>query len=119
MPDYSGDMDTTEPVSAIRNLGPRSVEVYAKAGIHTAGELRELGPDEAYRRLLAAGSRPHFIAYYAMVMGLQGRPWNDLDQVEKSMLRKRFDQIVSNSKPEGLSEIERELDALGVVAPRR
>ena len=64
----------TDPVSSIRNLGPASDREYARAGIHSADELRALGPDEAYRRVLAAGTRPHFIGYYAMVMGVQGRP---------------------------------------------
>lgn len=109
-------MDHTEPVSAIRNLGPRSVEQFAKAGIHSADELHALGADQAYRRLLIAGTRPHFIGYYAMVMGLQGRPWNDLSPTEKVQLRERFDQLVAEAKTDGPSGIERELDALGVVA---
>ena len=108
----------TEPVSAIRNLGPRSVEMFAKAGINSAAELRKLGADDAYRRLLQAGSRPHFIGYYALVMGLQGRPWNDLDATEKSILRERFDTLVADSKATDQSELERELDRLGVIERR-
>ena len=86
-----------DPVSAIRNLGPASDAAFARAGIHSAEELRALGPDAAYLLLLKAGSRPHFIGYYAMVMGLQGRPWNDLDAEEKRQLRKRFDAIKAAS----------------------
>ena len=108
-------MDASEPVSAIRNLGPRSVEMFAKAGIKNADDLRSLGADDAYRKLLQSGSRPHFIGYYALVMGLQGRPWNDLDSSEKAELRVRFDQIVADSKTDTLSGIERELDRLGVI----
>ena len=47
------------------------------AGIPTAEALRACGADEAYRRLLRSGARPHFIAYYVLHMALQGRPWND------------------------------------------
>jgi len=36
-----------------------------------------MGPDAAYLRLIEAGTQPHFIGYYVLVMGLQGRPWND------------------------------------------
>lgn len=111
-------MTASDPISAIRNLGPRSVEQFAKAGIHTAEALRALGADEGYRRLLASGTRPHFIGYYAMVMGLQGRPWNDLDAVEKASLRERFDAIVAETKADDIIGIERELDALGVVSRR-
>ena len=112
---YPARMDASEPVSAIRNLGPRSVEMFAKAGINNASELRSMGADDAYRKLLQSGNRPHFIGYYALVMGLQGRPWNDLDPIEKAELRARFDQIVADSKTDTLSGIERELDRLGVI----
>lgn len=104
------------PVDTIRNLGPKSVESFARAGLTSADQVIELGADETYRRLLAAGSRPHFIGYYALVMGLQGRPWNDLGPEEKKDLRKRFDAIVGGTK-KGRSEIEAALDALGVIEP--
>ncbi|AVW93375.1 competence protein TfoX [Celeribacter baekdonensis] len=68
---------------------------YARAGITSAQALRDIGPDAAYARLLAHGSRPHFIGYYAMVMGLQGRPWNDCKGAEETALRARFDAIVN------------------------
>ena len=48
-------------ISSIRNLGPAYEEACEKAGIHTAEQLRELGADKAYARLLEAGSKPHFI----------------------------------------------------------
>lgn len=104
----------TEPVSAIRNLGPASDQSFARAGITSADEVRELGADATYARLLQAGSRPHFIAYYALVMGLQGRPWNDLGAEEKASLRERFDAIVAENRAAPLSGLEKELDALGV-----
>ncbi|MDE4175093.1 TfoX/Sxy family protein [Phaeobacter sp. PT47_59] len=113
----------SSPISSIRNLGPASEEAFARAGIHSAEELRDLGADAAYARLLQAGSRPHFIGYYVLVMGLQGRPWNDCKGEEKTALRKRFDQIKAENKTAttqaaGLSRLERELDAIGVI-PRR
>ena len=48
---------TRTPVSALRNLGPAVEAACAQAGIHSAEELRALGADAAYRRLLAAGTR--------------------------------------------------------------
>ncbi len=108
----------SEPVSAIRNLGPKSVEMFARAGIHSADELRAMGSEEAYRRLLKSGSRPHFISFYALHMGLQGRPWNDLQGDEKVHLRRIFDEIVASVKggDEGLSKLEAELNRLGVIS---
>ncbi len=106
------------PVSSIRNLGPASDAAYARAGITSAEKLRELGADEAYRRLLQSGGRPHFIGYYALVMGLQGRPWNDCHGSEKAELRKRFDAIKAQAHDPGLSELEHALDRIGVLRKR-
>lgn len=88
----------SEKPSSIRNLGPATDKVYADAGIHTAQEIRDLGPDEAYYKLLQSGSRPHFIAYYALVMGLQGRPWNDCKGDEKDALKVRFEALKARLK---------------------
>lgn len=104
----------TNPVSSIRNLGPAYQAACSRAGIESAEALRELGPDEAYARLLRAGMKPHFIGYYVLVMALQGRPWNDCKGQEKAALRKRFDAIKSRSFDKGLSDLERELDRIGV-----
>ena len=81
------------PVSSIRNLGPAMDAACAKAGIFSAEELRDLGADETYARLLSSGMKPHFIGYYVLVMGLQGRPWNDCKGEEKKALRRRFDTL--------------------------
>ncbi len=105
------------PVSSIRNLGPASDASFARAGIDSAETLRDLGPDAAYAKLLAAGSKPHFIGYYAMVMGLMGRPWNDCKGAEKAALRERFDAIVAASQPQTIPGIERILDEIGVRVP--
>lgn len=82
-------------------------------GITSAEELREIGPDAAYKRLLDGGERPHFIAYYALVMGLQGRPWNDCQGKEKAALRVRFDALTAKTTPSDDAFL-RELDALGI-----
>ena len=110
---------TNTPISSIRNLGPAMEEAFIKAGVRDAETLREIGPDAAYKKLLETGHRPQFIAYYAMVMGLQGRPWNDLTGSEKSDLRRRFDDIKSSltKTQKDHSEIEMILDKIGVRNP--
>lgn len=80
-----------------------------------------MGADEAYRRLLESGSRPHFIGYYVLVMGLQGRPWNDCKGEEKKALRRRFDALCSgfNRSDEKLrADLEQTLSFLGVIQAR-
>lgn len=107
------------PISSIPNLGPASERAFARAGITSADELRALGPDAAYAKLLDAGEKPHFIGYYALVMGLMGRPWTDCRGAEKRALRTRFDTLVSASvgRDPRQSAIERHLDAVGLPAP--
>lgn len=106
------------PVYSIRNLGPAMDAACAKAGIPDAETLRALGPDETYRRLLRAGTRPHFIGYYVLVMGLQGRPWNDCKGEEKKALRARFDAIKADMAGDTDSALERTLNEIGVIAKR-
>ncbi len=103
-------------VSTIRNLGPKVEQMFARAGIHTAEEIFELGAEEAYRRLLKVGIRPHFIGFYCLYLGLQNRPWNDLSPEEKSDLRKTFDTVGEGARTEfgERSAIEAELNVLGV-----
>lgn len=108
----------TDPVSSIRNLGPAYEKSLAEIGITNADQLREMGPDAAYGKLLAAGTRPHFIGYYVLVMGLQGRPWNDCKGEEKKALRIRFDALKAEHLDTGLTAFEAQLDAIGVGVRR-
>ncbi|MGJ5620670.1 TfoX/Sxy family DNA transformation protein [Sulfitobacter sp. MF3-043] len=102
------------PVSSIRNLGPAYEASCTKAGINSAEELRALGADTAYAQLLKSGMRPHFIGYYVLVMGLQGRPWNDCKGAEKTALRAKFDAIKAQNHDPGTSEFERMMNVIGV-----
>ncbi len=90
---------------------------FAKAGISSAEDLRALGPDAAYARLLANGTRPHFIGYYVLVMALQGRPWNDCKGDEKKALRLRFDTLKAQNHDPDLTEFERMMNLLGIRDP--
>ncbi|MEP0964150.1 MAG: TfoX/Sxy family protein [Roseobacter sp.] len=109
----------SEPVSSIRNLGPAVEAACAKAGITTAEQVRELGADETYRRLLRHGTQPHFIGYYVLVMGLQGRPWNDCKGDEKKALRRRFDAIKADVFDAGLDGFERMMNEIGILPTQK
>lgn len=104
-----------DPVSTIRNLGPASDQAFARAGISSAEEVRELGPDKAYRKLLETGTPPHFIGYYALVMGLQGRPWNDCQGSEKAALKERFEALKRQTAKAAPPAIEQALNDIGVI----
>ena len=106
------------PISSIRNLGPAMEAAFASVGIDSADALRELGADAAYARLLQAGHKPHFIAFYVLEMGLQGRPWNDCKGEEKARLRARFDQLKENNMPQ-INPFDAVLDEIGVIPSAR
>ncbi len=102
-------------LTTIRNIGPAQEKALIGVGISTAAQLRDLGADAAYTRLLKSGSRPHFIMYYVLHMALQGRPWNDCKGDEKQALRIRFDKIKAATFDVERSELETFLNRIGVV----
>ena len=111
----------SRPVSSLRNLGPRSDASFARAGIRSAEELIALGPDDAYRRLLASGVRPHFGGYWALTLAIQDRHWLECDAEEKAALRARFERLKAEAAA-ARSPLEAELDRLGVrdqTSPKR
>lgn len=110
------------PLTAIRNIGPATAAEFAAHGIEDAETLRALGADAAYLRLLDGGVRPHFIAYYVLVMGLQDRPWNDCKVEEKAALRARFDALKAGValRPEAAdARLDAALAAIGVVRGKK
>ena len=108
------------PVTDIPYVGPASAEAFARAGITSAEEVIEMGADAAYLRLLQTGSAPHFIGYYVLVMGLQGRPWNDCKGKEKEALRATFDALKARAKASptdrgAMAQLDRVLDEIGLI----
>ncbi len=113
----------TSPVSSIPNLGPASEAAFARAGIHSAEEIHAMGADAAYLRLLQSGSQPHFIGYYVLVMGLQGRPWNDCRGEEKKALRVTFDALKAQAatrptKEKDRSRLEAVFNEIGLLSKK-
>lgn len=105
------------PLTDIPNIGPATAAGFEEAGIHDAETLRAMGADAAYGAFLHAGGTAHFIGYYALVMGLQGRPWNDCRGAEKLALRQRFDALRAKARaanPDNTRAIEATLDQIGL-----
>ncbi len=102
-------------ISTIKHLGPAMEAQFNAAGIATADELRDLGADDAYKRLLQNGTRPHFIGYYALHMALQGRPWNDCKGAEKAALRVSFDALKAAHFNAPKSELDAFMDQIGLI----
>ncbi|WP_373356676.1 TfoX/Sxy family DNA transformation protein [Pseudoroseicyclus sp. CXY001] len=103
-------------ISTIPNLGPASEADYLRAGFASAEAIEAAGADAAYTAVLRTGIRPHFIGYYALVMGLQGRPWHDCRGAEKAALRRRFDALKDAAVREGApsAALAAHLDEIGL-----
>jgi DNA transformation protein len=99
----------------IRHIGPATAKALVVAGVPDAATLRRIGAHAAYRALLIAGERPHFIGYYVIHMALQGRPWNDCKGAEKDALREQFDSLVAEVRGVPLSGIEAALNEIGLL----
>lgn len=106
--------DDDAPLSALRNMGPAMERAFAAVGITTVGGLRALGTDAAYDRLLAAGTRPHFIMYYVVDMALQDRPWTDCTGAEKAALRLRFDRLKARHATPDLDAFDAMMNVIGL-----
>lgn len=102
-------------LTTIRNIGPATAQALIAAGVPDAAALRAMGADAAYRAMMDAGERPHFIGYYVLHMALQGRPWNDCKGAEKAALRARFDALVAERRP--MTALEAALDQIGLRRP--
>ena len=88
------------PVSTLPGLGPVTQERLVEAGIRTVGELRSIGPVEAYRRLKFMMPRQVSLnALYALEAALRGCHWLDLPQDVKTALRREATIIELSSKP--------------------
>ncbi|MDG1084469.1 MAG: TfoX/Sxy family DNA transformation protein [Planktotalea sp.] len=112
----------TDLVSSIPNLGPASDISFARAGLTSAQQVHDLGAEACYAKLIRARTKPHFIDFYALAMGLQGRPWNDCQGAEKAALRVTFDILkdsTKSTKEKGRSDLEAALDAIGVIVKAR
>ena len=62
-----------EALSSAHNIGPAMEVYFENTEIKDTKTLRDLGADEGYQRFLSFDARRHFIAYFVVFMGLQGR----------------------------------------------
>lgn len=85
---------TSQQVSGLPNLGPKSVQMLAEAGIFTNDDLKAAGPVQAYARVKflhpKSASRNLLWSLFA---GLQGRNWSDLTSEEKAALEAELARV--------------------------
>ncbi len=91
-------------ISELRNLGPRMEDALAAVGVDSGEALDRVGPEEAYRRLVAAGAgKFNVIALWAMEGALLELPWNGLPPGRADELRALAAAISAEVSDQGRS----------------
>ena len=75
----------TDP-GALRNLGPKSRDMLAAAGIDGVQALRELGAVAAYARVKQADARASLNLLWALEGALTGQDWRDVAREHRTRL---------------------------------
>lgn len=70
----------------IPNLGPKSAEMLARAGIYSLEKLRQLGAVNTYLAVMSAGCNPSRNLLWALHAALSGTKWNHLSDSTKKQL---------------------------------
>lgn len=83
--------ERTKNPDGLRNLGPKSWQMLALAGIVTPGQLRALGAVPAFVAVKRAGGKPSLNLLWAIEGGLAGRDWRDIAGAERTSLLIRLE----------------------------
>lgn len=81
-----------EPIENLRNLGAKSCGWLREAGIRTIADLERLGAGLAYRLVKQRQRDVSLNLLWAMVAGLTGRDWRELDEKEKETLKRAIEE---------------------------
>ena len=80
------------PLNGLKNIGPTIAARLAGADVKTVGDLKAIGPAEAYRRVrrkYPARTIPVCYYLYALQGALDGVPWDTLSPAAKQRLREK------------------------------
>lgn len=70
-------------MNKLPNLGPRSSEMLAQAGIENEHQLRQLGSVAAYLAVKRAGGNPSLNLLWALEGALTNRHWTQVAQQDR------------------------------------
>jgi DNA transformation protein len=79
-------MPRSIPISELPNLGPKSQEMLARAGITTLAQLRRTGSVKAYVRAKRAGANVSLNLLWALEGSLTGLPWQTVARDHRTSL---------------------------------
>jgi DNA transformation protein len=79
-------MQRNARLAEIPNLGPKSQQMLALAGIATLAQLRKLGSVAAYARVRQAGANASLNLLWALEGALTGLPWKTVAREHRTSL---------------------------------
>jgi len=79
-------MAKSTPLAALPNLGPKSQQMLAAAGITSLEQLRKVGSVAAYSRAKQAGGNVSLNLLWALEGLLSGMPWQEVARVHRPSL---------------------------------
>ena len=83
-------------LSDLPNLGPRSAQTLARAGITTVEKLRELGSVGAYVAAKRSGDNVSLNLLWALEAALTGVHWREVARFHRTSLLLALDQYQQN-----------------------
>lgn len=89
-----GGVQSLSQLVAVPNLGPRSVEVLAAAGITSLEQLQALGAVRAFVRARSCSDGVSLNLLWALEGALTGRPWQDVAQRDRASLLMALEDVV-------------------------
>ncbi len=84
-------------IADLANLGPKSQQMLAQAGIHTIGQLRELGAVRAYVLVKRSGTNCSLNLLWALQGMLSGRRWQDVAKYDRLALLMELEDVERES----------------------
>ena len=79
-------MSRTASLADLPNLGPKSQQMLALAGITTVAQLRKMGSVAAYARARQAGANVSLNLLWALEGALTGLPWQEVAREHRTSL---------------------------------
>lgn len=80
-------------IADLSNLGPKSQQMLAQAGIHTIAQLRQLGAVRAYVKVKRAGTNASLNLLWAMEGALTGQHWQVVAKQERLRLLLELEDV--------------------------
>jgi DNA transformation protein and related proteins len=94
-------MQFAHAIANLPNLGPKSQQMLASAGIHTLADLRALGSVSAYVKTKRSGARVSLNLLWALEGALSGLHWQDVARDHRTSLLLALEQTERAAREPG------------------